>query len=151
MKRIFTGIIFLAVWQSVIVAQTEVTSPNKTHDVFQAALILKYPDASEVIWSPNYEGRSVSFKSEGQYIESVFDEKATWICTLIPAELEQLPQPAKDTLVNGSFKTWQKGSVYYVKSSEIQDYFKILVYSPDWHELELNYDLTGKSIEAGLP
>ncbi|GAB1404819.1 MAG: hypothetical protein PHX54_12455 [Lentimicrobiaceae bacterium] len=148
MKSVFTGILFLIIWQSV--AAQETSTQSSQPDIFQAALMMKYPDASDVLWWPNSKGKIASFKSGGRYLESSFNEKGGWIYSSVPIEFEELPQPAIDTLMKGTFKNWQKGSTSHVVSSDGRDYYKILVYSPEWDEFELNFDRDGHRLEEVL-
>lgn len=123
----------------------------KPDNIFRTSLLARYPDAAEEQWSENYDGKSVSFKSGGAYIEALFNEKGQWMCTFNPIEFEALPQAARDSLTGGTYKSWQKGSAYYVEAPGIKAYYKIFVYSFDWYELELNFDITGKENLTNLP
>ena len=133
----------------VVTAQS--ISSLKPDDIFRTSLLARYPDATEEQWSDNYDGKSVSFKSGGAYIEAIFNQKGHWMCTFSPIEFEALPQAARDSLTTGTYKSWQKGSAYYVEAPGIKAYYKIFVYSVDWNELELNFDTTGKANLTNLP
>lgn len=126
-------------------------SVRKPDDVFRTSLLARYPDATDEQWSASYDGISVSFKSGDVYIESIFNKNAQWVCTFTPIVFEALPQAARDSLTEGTYKNWEKGSAYYVEAPGIKAYYKIFVYNIDWNELELNFDVIGKVNLTNLP
>ena len=119
---------------------------DKLPPEIKSAFTAKYVETSEISWSEIDQEVIISFKSGGNYYDAFFDEKGKWIRTETAIELKQLPQPIMDSLKNGEFATWQKGSIFEVKLPGNVSNYKIFVYSKDWNEMEINFDKNGKRI-----
>ena len=148
MGKYFWPLVWIVLLSTGIAAYGQVSNEglNKISPEIKSAFIAKYSGTSEISCSVIDQEVLVSFKSGDEYYDAFFDQKGKWLRTETAIVFDQLPNAIQDSLKNGEFATWQKGSIFEVKLPGNVSNYKIFVYSKDWNEMEINFDKNGKRI-----
>ncbi len=148
MRKYFWFLLWMVLFSAFTpaIGQVKNAGLDKLPPEIKSAFIAKYAETSEISYSVIDQEVLVSFKSGDEYYDAFFDQKGKWLRTETAIVFDQLPNAIQDSLKNGEFATWQKGSIFEVKLPGNVSNFKIFVYSKDWNEMEINFDKNGKRI-----
>ena len=148
MRTCRLGLLFILMFAAAFICEAQVSGKgiSSLPEKVKPAFIAKFPKSSELIWSASENTIWASFKDGNDYFDAYFKDSGEWLKTEHVIEEKLLPKAVLDSLKSGEFKTWQTGSVYKVELPGNDSIFKLFVYSPDWYEMELNFDKNGKRL-----